>query len=150
MGSSWYFKHIWETVLAVRARGGYVDRYSTTKNVPVYERFYLGGASTVRGYDEWEVGPRDVYGNPEGGKSMFYTNFEYRIPVSKEFFHFIMFWDSGYSWRELRDINLQDMQSGVGAGIRINIPMMGLLGLDYGYGLDAHSGQIHFNIGTTF
>jgi outer membrane protein insertion porin family len=150
LGSSWYLKHIWETVLAVRVRGGYIDRYGKTRTVPVYERFYLGGATTVRGYDEWEVGPRDVYGNPEGGKTMFYTNFEYRIPVSKEFFHLIAFWDSGYCWRELRDINLQDLESGVGGGIRINIPMMGLLGIDYGYGLEAHSGQIHFNIGSTF
>ncbi len=150
MGSSWYFNYIWETVLAVRARGGYVDRYSSTKTVPLYERFYLGGANTVRGYDEWEVGPRDIYGNPEGGKSMFYTNFEYRVPISKEFLHLVAFWDSGYCWRELKDINLQDMQSGVGGGIRLNIPMMGLLAIDYGYGLEAHSGQIHFNIGTTF
>lgn len=150
MGSSWYFKHIWETVLAVRARGGYIDRYGKTRTVPLYERFYLGGANTVRGYDEWEVGPRDRYGNPEGGKTMFYTNFEYRIPISKEFFHLIAFWDSGYCWRELRDINLQDLQSGVGGGIRINIPMMGLLGIDYAYGLEAHSGQIHFNIGSMF
>jgi outer membrane protein insertion porin family len=150
MGSSWYFDYIWETVLAVRARGGYVDRYSSTRTVPIYERFYLGGANTVRGYDEWEVGPRDIYGNPEGGKSMFYTNFEYRIPISKEFLHLVAFWDSGYCWRELRDINLQDMESGVGGGIRLNIPMMGLLAIDYGYGLEAHSGQIHFNIGTTF
>jgi len=150
MASSWYFKHVWETVLAVRARGGYIDRYGATKTVPLYERFYLGGANTVRGYDEWEVGPRDIYGNPEGGKTMFYTNFEYRIPISKEFFHLIAFWDSGYCWRELRDINLQDLQSGVGGGIRVNIPMMGLLGIDYGYGLEAHSGQIHFNIGSMF
>jgi len=150
LGSSWYFKHIWETVLAMRVRGGYVDRYARTRVVPVYERFYLGGATTVRGYDEWEVGPRDVYGNPEGGKAMFYTNFEYRIPISKDFFHLIAFWDSGYCWRELRDINLQDMESGVGGGVRINIPMMGLMGIDYGYGLAAGSGQIHFNIGNTF
>lgn len=150
MSSSWYFKHIWETVLAVRVRGGYVESYGATKTVPLYERFYLGGANTVRGYDEWEVGPKDIYGNPEGGKSMFYTNFEYRIPISKEFFHLIAFWDSGYCWRELRDINLQDLQSGVGGGIRINIPMMGLLGIDYGYGLAARSGEIHFNIGSTF
>ncbi len=149
-GSNWYFKHIWETVLAIRARGGYIDRYGATKTVPLYERFYLGGANTVRGYDEWEVGPKDKFGNPEGGKTMFYTNFEYRIPISKEFFHLIAFWDSGYCWRELKDINLQDLQSGVGGGIRINIPMMGLLGIDYGYGLEAHSGQIHFNIGSMF
>lgn len=149
-GSSWYFKHVWETVLAVRVRGGYIDRYGATRTVPLYERFYLGGANTVRGYDEWEVGPRDIYGNPEGGKTMFYTNFEYRIPISKEFFHLIAFWDSGYCWRELRDINLQDLQSGVGGGIRVNIPMMGLLGIDYGYGLEARSGQIHFNIGSMF
>jgi outer membrane protein insertion porin family len=150
MGSSWYFKHFWETVLAVRVRGGYIDRYGVTKTVPLYERFYLGGANTVRGYDEWAVGPRDEFGNPEGGKTMFYTNFEYRIPISKEFFHLIAFWDSGYCWRELRDINLQDLQSGVGGGIRINIPMMGLLGIDYGYGLAERSGEIHFNIGSTF
>jgi len=150
MGSCWYFKYLWETVLAVRARGGYVDRYGATRNVPVYERFYLGGATTVRGYDEWEVGPRDSYGNPEGGKTMFYTNFEYRIPISKEFFQILAFWDSGYAWRELSEINFQDLESGVGGGIRVNIPMMGLLGIDYGYGLQAHSGQIHFNIGNTF
>ncbi len=150
LGSSWYFKHLWETVLAVRVKGGYIDRYGRTHTVPVYERFYLGGATTVRGYDEWEVGPHDVNGNPEGGKTMFYTNFEYRIPISKEFFHIVMFWDSGYCWRELRDINLQDMESGVGGGIRVNIPMMGLLGIDYGYGVQARSGQIHFNIGSTF
>ncbi|MCP4230120.1 MAG: outer membrane protein assembly factor BamA [bacterium] len=148
--SSWYLRHIWETALAVRAKGGYADSYSDTDVLPVFERYFLGGSRTVRGYDEWEVGPKDIYGNPEGGKAMFFTNFEYRIPVQKDFFHIISFWDAGYCWRELKEINLQDMQSGVGAGIRINIPMMGLLGIDYGYGIAARNGLIHFNIGTNF
>lgn len=150
LGTAWYFNYIWETVLAVRVRGGYVERYGRTHSIPIYERYYLGGAKTVRGYDEWEVGPKDRNGYPLGGKTMFYTNFEYRIPVSKEFFHFILFWDSGYCWEELKYLNLQDLESGVGGGIRVNIPMMGLLGIDYGYGLSAGTGQVHFNIGNTF
>jgi len=148
--SSWYLSHIWKTAVAFRAKGGYADSFGDTEYLPVFERYFLGGSRTVRGYDEWEVGPKDIYGNPEGGKAMFFTNLEYRIPVQVDFFHIISFWDAGYCWRELNELNLQDMQSGVGAGIRINIPMMGLLGIDYGYGLADRSGLIHFNIGTNF
>jgi outer membrane protein insertion porin family len=150
LGSSWYFGHIWKTALAIRIRGGYVDRFGSTDVVPVYERFYIGGAKTVRGYGEWRVGPMDIYGNPEGGKAMLYTNVEYRIPISEELFHIIFFWDAGSAWRELRDINLQDMVSGVGGGIRLNIPMMGLMGIDYGYGIAERSGEIHFSLGSSF
>lgn len=150
LGTAWYFGYIWKTALAIRARGGYVESFGSTEEVPVYERFYIGGAKTVRGYSEWDVGPKDIYGNPEGGKAMLYTNVEYRIPISEEFFHLIFFWDAGGAWRELRDINLQDMVSGVGGGIRLNIPMMGLMGIDYGYGIAERSGEIHFSLGSSF
>lgn len=150
MDNSWYFKIYWKTVLAVRLAGGYINNYGRTDKVPIYELFYLGGARTVRGYEEWEVGPKDENGNPEGGKVMAFSNFEYRIPIVKDTLYLLAFWDAGYCWREFSDFDLRDMQSGVGGGIRFDIPMLGLIGFDYGYGMSTKKGILHFNFGTTF
>ncbi len=150
MDSSWYFKIFWRTVLAMRLAGGYINSYGRSDKVPIYELFYLGGARTIRGYDEWAVGPKDRYGNPEGGKVMFFSNFEYRIPLVRDVIYLLAFWDAGYCWREFSDFDLRDMQSGAGGGVRFDIPMLGLIGFDYGYGFSTKRGILHFNFGTQF
>ncbi len=148
--NSWYFKFLWKTVLATRLAAGYVSAYGDTDEVPIFERFYIGGSQTVRGYDDWELGPMDKYGNPEGGTVMLYSNLEYRIPIVKNMLYLVAFWDSGYSWRDFRSVDFKDLQSGVGGGVRIDIPMLGLMGFDYGYSLTHHNGLLHFSVGSTF
>ncbi|MGQ9705858.1 MAG: outer membrane protein assembly factor BamA [bacterium] len=148
--TSWYFKTFWKNVLAVRLSSGYVSSYGKTKQVPIFERFYIGGSQTVRGYEDWELGPMDKYGNPEGGTVMLYSNLEFRIPIVKNMLYVLGFWDSGYAWKDFNSRHFKDIQSGIGGGVRLDIPMLGLIGFDYGYGLTTHSGLLHFSIGSTF
>ena len=148
--TSWYFKAFWKNVLAVRLASGYISSYGHTKEVPIFERFYIGGSQTVRGYEDWELGPKDKYGNPEGGTVMLYSNLEYRIPIVKNMLYVLGFWDAGYTWKNFEMVDYKDIQSGVGGGVRLDIPMLGLIGFDYGYGLTTHSGLLHFSIGSTF
>ena len=63
-------------------------------------------------------------------------NAEIRFPVLEDQFYFSLFGDMGNTWANLADIDMLDMYKGVGAGFRLNIPMLGLLGLDFGWGLD--------------
>jgi outer membrane protein insertion porin family len=148
--TSWYFKAFWKNVLAMRLTSGYISSYGKTRAVPIFERFYIGGSQTVRGYEDWELGPMDKYGNPEGGTVMLYSNMEYRIPVVSNMFYVLGFWDAGYTWSNFKAFHPKDLQSGVGGGVRLDIPMFGLIGFDYGYGLTTHSGLLHFSIGSTF
>lgn len=137
-------------VFALRNTAGYVQNYGRSDSVPLYERFYIGGSDSVRGYSDWSLGPRDIYGNTLGGRATDYANLEMRIPIDERIFRLVTFYDVGNSWNELRQVNFREMKSGVGAGIRLDIPSMGLVGFDYGYGLARHNGLIHFSFGSTF
>jgi outer membrane protein insertion porin family len=148
--TSWYNKLFWKNVLAINFAAGFVNSYGSTEEVPIYERFYLGGARTIRGYEDWDVGPIDQYGNPEGGNVMFYSNFEYRIPIVTNKIYTLAFWDAGYCWRNFHYVDFKDLKSGVGGGVRFDVPMLGLMGFDYGYSISEKHGRLHFSFGTTF
>ena len=84
--TSWFYSSWWNHVIAVHARAGYMVSKKHGFLLLVYERFFLGGVDTVRGYEDYEIYPDpDASGfNPYGGNKVFFANFEYRIPVSQQ------------------------------------------------------------------
>jgi outer membrane protein assembly factor BamA len=80
---SWckYNKFMSNGVFASRIKLGWVAEFGRSKEVPTKERFYLGGAYTVRGFSENALGPADSTGNPAGGEAIGLLNLELRKPI---------------------------------------------------------------------
>jgi outer membrane protein insertion porin family len=135
---------------------GVANEYGSSDDVPIYEKFYAGGANTIRGYRERKVGPLDpVTEEPIGGKSIFVANFEYLYPVV-DVIKVAAFYDIGNVWAKSSDIiKSGDLKSGVGFGLRIKTPL-GPMKLDYGFplklepGEEGKTGRFHFSAGNTF
>ncbi|NPV13796.1 outer membrane protein assembly factor BamA [candidate division WOR-3 bacterium] len=142
----------WKFGLKGRARFGYITGFSATDTVPLYERFYPGGTGPdgIRGYGERTVGPFDS-GYPVGGRMLSIFSLEYKLRLNPQL-SFLAFFDAGNTWDRVNQFNLSDLKRGAGIGVRLEIPMLGLIGFDFGYGFDkARPGwEPHFQLGTTF
>jgi outer membrane protein insertion porin family len=147
--ASHYFPMPFGSVLEIRGRLGLADSYSGTAKIPIYERFFAGGAYTIRGYEERKVGPVDPSSHdPLGGESMVVGNIEYTYPLFS-FLKVAAFYDVGNVWEKLGDIfsskdannvpNSGGFKSGVGLGVRVNTPI-GPIMLDYGIPMNKESG----------
>ena len=150
-----YFPMFKKSVFEVRLRGGMVRAFDDSNTVPLFERFFAGGASTIRGYDERTVGPIDpVTNDPLGGEAMFIANLEYTYPLG-EYLKLAGFFDTGNVWADYNDIFGTSLFSSVGVGIRVKTPL-GPVSVDYGWPLDlqpgetAKEGKFHFNISRGF
>ena len=173
LNTSWY----WTTfkignylyVFSVNGRFGGVQEYAPSDTVPIFERFFVGGADSVRGYQSrGEIGPID------GGRAFTVMNAEYKIPLyvenKRRILQLVLFADVGGAWRSSKDILIQTgkvegagadqierngryLKSSVGFGLRITTPVFPIR-LDWGYGLDHRAGedlsQIHFTLGNLF
>ncbi|MFH1824674.1 MAG: outer membrane protein assembly factor BamA [Candidatus Firestonebacteria bacterium] len=149
---SWYFKTFWEFVLAIHIGAGYATGFGSTPLVPFYEKFFIGGTDTVRGYNERVLSPQDN-GVAVGGDFMAYSNLEYRFPIYGPFMG-TLFFDLGRAWNTPLEAKIDNIPTSLGAGLRIMLGGALLIRLDYGYGFDKSlytpGGQIHFNIGNIF
>jgi outer membrane protein insertion porin family len=121
---------------------GVMDKLKETSYISSREYFYLGGGGLsggepLRGYDENSVGPYES-GYFVGGRNLFKTSFELRLKLveSPMLIYTLAYFDAGNLWRDYKEVNLFDLQKGAGLGIRINVPMLGMMGLDVGYGFD--------------
>ena len=116
--------------------------------VPLYKRFYAGGVGEngVRGYSDRSLTP-ELEGRAVGGDAILINNIELKMKLSQGL-AFLLFYDAGNAFPSYKDINLHNMYRGIGAGIRLEIPMMGVLGFDIGYGLDREQPgfEPHFQI----
>ncbi|MCK4232239.1 BamA/TamA family outer membrane protein, partial [candidate division WOR-3 bacterium] len=154
------FPIAWERkiVLTQKMRVGYVTGYTRTDTVPLYERFRPGGTSYdgfVRGYDDLSLGTVSK-GALLGGRAMTVFNTELKVKVIPQL-ALIAFFDAGNAWERIDQVNLSELKKGIGAGIRFEIPFMGVLGFDAGWGLDYPKGTTfseafrpHFQISRTF
>jgi len=156
--SAWYFPLFWETVFLVQGRAGWVDGRSGGE-LPVYERFYLGGINTVRGFDYADLSPID----PDtfervGGEYMVNFNVEYRFPLIKDQgVTGLVFVDGGNVYAEDPDLIERDFAFTAGVGLRWYSPI-GPLRLEYGWILNPEteppwsepSGNLEFSVGGTF
>jgi outer membrane protein insertion porin family len=121
---------------------GAMDKLRESSYISAREYFYLGGGGLsggepLRGYDENAVGPYES-GYFIGGKNLFKSSFELRLKLieSPMLIYTLAYIDAGNLWRDFSDVNLFELQKGAGVGIRINVPMLGMMGLDVGYGFD--------------
>jgi outer membrane protein insertion porin family len=141
--------------LELKIRAGVADAYDDSKKVPIYERYFAGGANTIRGYRERRVGPRDL-GNKEpiGGESFWIANVEETFPIYPDLIKGAVFFDTGNVFETIEDFGDGGVFSGVGAGVRIKTPI-GPVRLDAGYPLDEVTGdkkklRFYFNISQGF
>ena len=152
--TSWFYSGWWNHVIAAHARIGYMVSKSTDRRFLFYERFFLGGVDTIRGYEQWEIYPDSL--NPYGGNKVFFANLEYRIPVSPQLTA-ALFFDIGQVWDETvtNPFNRNHINMKKGLGVEARLNMFGMLArLGWGYGLDRLSGEpagkFHFTIGPGF
>lgn len=155
MGGSYYIPLKFKSVLEMRVRSGFVNAYGDSENVPIFERFFAGGARSIRGYDERGVGPQDSSTkDPVGGESMLVANVEYTIPLI-DFLKLAAFFDAGNVWSDIKDFGTDEIKSGTGLGLRVKTPI-GPINLDYGYplsdepGKDDKTGKFYFSVSRGF
>ncbi len=134
--ASSYFKNFDKMVLELKGRAGIADAYGKTNDVPIYERYFAGGANTIRGYREQRVGPRDP-GNqqPVGGDAYWIFNVEETFPIYPDLIKGAVFFDTGNVEEKIGDFGKGGLVSGAGVGVRIKTPI-GPVKLDAGYPLD--------------
>ena len=162
----YYLQLAGNLVLAPRAHFGFLGSYSDKVGVGPFERFTLGGSGLtgqnfvlgtdiigLRGYED-----RSLNGeNNDGGTAFTKFVMEMRYPVSlnpSATIYGLVFFEGGNNWSDIQEFNPYNLYRSVGAGVRIFMPAFGLLGLDWGYGLDPLPGstevsgpQFHFSIG---
>ncbi len=152
--TTWFFPLPWDTVFMVQGRWGYIKERSGG-DLPVYEKFFLGGMNSVRGFDYADISPRDaVTGDKVGGEKMMCYNVEYRFPLIKDQGVIgLVFFDAGKVTTSEPGTVDRKLGTSVGAGVRWYSPM-GPLRLEWGYNLDPQfdedSSQVEFSIGTMF
>ncbi|HEY6402830.1 MAG TPA: translocation/assembly module TamB domain-containing protein, partial [Blastocatellia bacterium] len=144
------------TTIALAARAGLAGLYrikdrdgdrvisEAERRLPISERFFAGGATTLRGFRFEEAGPQGVLEprNPDelptlvpiGGDALLIFNFELRFPLSRRW-RLVPFYDLGNVFRRVSDISFNGMTNSVGLGLRFNTPI-GPVGVDYGYLID--------------
>ena len=138
--ASHYFPMPMNSVFEVRGRLGAAKAFSSTPRVPIYERWFAGGAYTIRGYEERKIGPIDPQsGDPLGGEAMIVGNLEYTYPLF-DFLKVAAFFDTGNVWEKIKDLGKGGYKSGFGLGVRMKTPI-GPIMLDYGIPLNRAPGQ---------
>ncbi|MGD8353002.1 MAG: outer membrane protein assembly factor BamA [Pseudomonadota bacterium] len=121
--------------------------------IPLTERYFMGGLYTLRGFDHRMVGPLED-GDPVGGTRSFLVNLEATYPLIKDAkIKGVLFLDSGNVWAEDEKVQLGDLRYGAGFGFRWSAPI-GLLRLEWGFNLDPRPDEEQpgweFSIGTLF
>jgi outer membrane protein insertion porin family len=146
---------IWfDHVFNLRGWIAVVDSHGSEDRVPLFDRLFLGGARTLRGFKYRKVGPKDEDGEPIGGRSGWYATAEYTIPVVDKL-RFATFYDLGMVYDEAYEFETSEYNSDWGLGIRLDFPGFPLR-LDYAWPLEADefndrsSGRFQFSIGYVF
>jgi outer membrane protein insertion porin family len=150
--SAWFFPlPVFDLVWAVRGLAGIVEGWGG-QEVPIYERFFLGGATTLRGQKTRSVAPKDPQGDVIGGTSELLFNTELLIPVFARF-RLALFFDAGNAYGFGTSFDPTDLRYSAGVGVRFFSPL-GPIRLDIGYNLDKQPGeksyQINFTVGAPF
>lgn len=160
LDSTWYRavdeKEKW--ILSFRSREGYVAEYGGSDYVPLTDKFYAGGTSTVRGYKNRDIGPTArefiFFGDdfPLGGNILYVGNLEMKYKLTEQV-RFYTFFDAGGVWDE-DDFDFGEMRYSVGLGIGVEVPALGPIRVDYGFPLnpddDQGSGRLHLISGIRF
>lgn len=136
-------------VFSQGVQGGFADAYGGN-DLPIFERFFAGGPSTIRGFEYNEVGPQEA-GEAIGGDSRFLWSSELSYPLAPQMnLTGIGFLDAGNVYEDISDFDPFNVRSAIGAGIRLFTPV-GPMGFEYGIKLDQKPGEspgeFHFKMG---
>ncbi|MGA0325950.1 MAG: outer membrane protein assembly factor BamA [Limisphaerales bacterium] len=161
-----YFKGLGKGhIIELLAEAGVADIYGDTQNLPLYDRWWLGGLRNLRGFRFRDVGPKDQFGEPIGGSTYWIGSAEYSIPIIDRL-RFAVFYDIGMVYQDPYsfDSKVMDPLTGnslildtgtyndnFGFGVRMNLPI-GPLRLDYGIPMTTDeqndgSGRFNFGVG---
>jgi outer membrane protein assembly complex protein YaeT len=139
------------TVLASAVRLGLARTFEDEELIPS-ERFFAGGATTVRGYREDDLGPRSIFGDAEGGRAMLILNAEARFPLYR-WIRGVGFADMGNVYPMVGDISFSELLVGLGGGLRFETPI-GLLRFDLAAPVNRRpfdpKWRVHFGLGHSF
>jgi outer membrane protein insertion porin family len=129
-----YWNLRWDSILSVNGELAFVDGFGD-EEVPIFERMFLGGGRTLRGFEFRDVGPRDTGYTEDvyGGNSLGFVTVEYTIPVIDSV-RAAVFSDTGFVNPDSWDPAPEDLYSDIGLGIRLKLPISPLpLALDYAF-----------------
>jgi outer membrane protein insertion porin family len=149
---NWYQPLPLKFVFHMGVSTGLLHAFGSTSDVPDYQKYRLGGNRlySLRGYRDLEVVPR---GNPSFVGGRFYTTLttEVLYPITRAV-SVLAFVDQGDTWNHFGEADLTRLRKGAGFGVRLEVPMLGRVGLDYGYGFDRTrpGWEAHFNFGSFF
>jgi len=140
-------------VLGLIARGGTMNNFGKSSQVPFYDRFFLGGPDDLRGFEYRDVGPKDSLNEALGGKTYGMFTAEYSFDVVKPV-RFAIFYDAGFVNPGAYDFNPSNYNDDFGFGLRL-IVAGAPLSLDFGIPLTADKqnkkgNQFNFSYGTRF
>jgi outer membrane protein insertion porin family len=169
---TWFTSLIGNLVLAVKTEFGYLGYFNSNIGSSPFEKFKVGGSGmysynlygadiiSLRGYEEGALTPKNSDKIDNGNV---YTKFsmELRYPVSlnqSATIYGLAFFDGGNAWQTFKEFNPFNLKRSVGVGVRAFLPMFGMLGVDWGYGLDPqpgetklrHGSEFHFMMGQNF
>ena len=160
---NYYRPSWWKLVWSLETKVAVIDGFSDwdDNHISHYDLFTPGGIDywdgQVRGYPDYSLGPKRADGISLGGRSMMVLNLEYRFPIAEQQVYGILFADAGNAWRTIPDLNPLDLRRSLGFGFRVQTPMLGMIGFDFGYGFDrkrvdgAPAGwKTHFQFGPQF
>ncbi len=167
-----YTKVIGDFVIMARAQFGYLGYYNRKWGYSPFEGFRLGGDGmsgydsygsdviSLRGYENysltpWEATPYNTNGYYAGNVyDKFTVEFRYPVILQPQSTIFVLgFLEGGNCWADIKSFNPFQIKRSAGVGVRVFLPMIGLLGIDWGYGFDDSQngkGQFHFLIGQQF
>jgi len=169
--ADWYTPIVGKLVLRTQGQFGFLGAYNNDRGIIPFERFYLGGSGmmnytldgrenvALRGYEDNSLTPRKD-GREIGGTVYNKFSVELRYPISLKgqmSAYVLSFFDAGATYEGFSNYNPFKLQRAAGAGVRVHMPMFGLLGIDFGYGFDNIPGttqkggfQTHFILGQQF
>ena len=167
-----YTKLVGDLVLMARAQFGYLGYYNRNWGYSPFEGFRVGGDGmsgydtygseivSLRGYENYSLTPQatadSATGNYYAGNVYDKFTVELRYPVilqPQSTIYALLFLEGGNCWADIRDFNPFQIKRSAGVGVRVFLPMIGLLGVDWGWGFDDPvngKSQFHFVIGQQF
>ncbi len=168
----WYASLYEKLVLRTNTEFGFMGAYNSERGIVPFERFYLGGDGManfsldgrevvqLRGYQNQVLTPVNQYGEQIGGTIYNKVTLELRYPITLKpsaSVYVLTFAEAGNAYESFSTYNPFNLKRSAGAGVRVLMPMFGLLGIDFGYGFDTVPGttqksgwQTHFILGQQF
>lgn len=146
----------YDLILTVAGSTGVADSFGDSQNVPLFDRFFIGGSRSVRGFGNRDIGPIDSNNEPLGGDTMAYSNLELTFPIMDRV-RGAVFNDMGFLDARAFHYSdaIQELNMAAGLGLRLNLPI-GPLRLDYGIPYKdqgynhSNTGKFSFDVGYQF